>query len=83
MSAWHFLTVPKKEAEDINKKFGAKKRGWGSYPVIATIGKTKWKTSIFQDKKSGTFLLPLKAEIRKKEAIFAGEKITFTIQIKV
>lgn len=81
MSAWHFVSIPKKESEEIKKKFNSIKRGWGSLPVMVSLGKTKWKTSIFPDKKSGMYLLPLKAEIRKKEDIFAEDIINFGIEI--
>jgi hypothetical protein len=73
MAGWHFVTLPKKESDEIKKNFGAKKRGWGSLRVTATIGKTTWKTSIFPDKKAGAYLLPLKAEVRKKEGIGEGD----------
>ncbi len=75
-SAWHFIGIPKKQSEEIKKRFGANAKGWGSLPMVATIGKTSWKTSIFPDKKSGTYLLPLKAEVRKKEGLFSGDKVT-------
>ena len=83
MAGWHFLSVPKKQSEEIKKMFGAMKRGWGSLPVVVTIGKTSWKTSIFPDKKAGGYLLPLKADVRKKEKISAGDKITFSLEIRV
>lgn len=50
--------------------------------VVVTLGKTSWKTSIFPDKHSGSYLLPLKALVRKKEGIFSGDKVSFSIQIK-
>lgn len=34
----------------------------------------------FSDKKSGSYPLPLKADVRKKEAIGAGKSIHFTFQ---
>ena len=83
MAGWNFLSVPKKQSEEIKKMFGAMKRGWGSLPVVVTIGKTSWKTSIFPDKKAGGYLLPLKADVRKKEKISAGDKITFSLEIRV
>jgi hypothetical protein len=69
---WHFVSVPKKETQAIDKRFKSLKRGWGSLPVRATIGKTSWTTSIFPDKKSSTYLLPLKADVRRREDIRAG-----------
>lgn len=79
-AAWHFVGIPKKESEEI-KKTCKIKIGFGSIPVIVRLGKTTWKTSIFPDKKSGTYLLPLKSEIRKKENIISGDAVSLTIQI--
>lgn len=78
---WHFVTISKKETTRINALYGTLKRGWGSLPVQATIGETTWNTSIFPDKKSGTFILPLKALVRRKEGIEAGDKIHLQILI--
>lgn len=81
MAGWHFVSVPKKESANIKKDFDEKKRGWGSLPVRVTVGKTTWNTSIFPDKKSGVYLLPLKAAVRKKENIFNNETIKLIIKI--
>lgn len=83
MVAWHFVTLPKKESDKIKELFGAMKRGWGSLPVVVTIGKTSWKTSIFPDKKAGAYLLPLKALVRKQEQILVGNTINFIVEIIV
>jgi len=83
MSAWHFISVPKRASEEIKATFGKNARGWGSLPVVATIGKTSWKTSIFPDKKSGTYLLPLKVSVRKAERILAKDKVTFHLEITI
>jgi Domain of unknown function (DUF1905) len=82
MAGWHFMSVLKKDGEDIKKCFGKKQRGWGSLPVMVILGKTSWKTSIFPDKHSGSYLLPLKALVRKKEGIWSGDKVSFSIKIK-
>lgn len=83
MAAWHFVTLPRKESNEIKEIFGGIKQGWGSLPVIVNIGKTTWQTSIFPDKKSGAYLLPLKAEVRKKEKIVDGDVITLSIEVEV
>jgi hypothetical protein len=82
MAGWHFISVPKKEGEEIRKLFGANRRGWGSIPVRVTVGKTSWNTSIFPDKKSGSYLLPLKAEVRKKEGVWKGDRIVCLLKIR-
>ncbi|RJQ36691.1 DUF1905 domain-containing protein [Candidatus Parcubacteria bacterium] len=83
MAGWHFVTLPKKQSDEIKKVFGVIKRGWGSLPVNVTIGKSKWRTSIFPDTKAGAYLLPLKAEMRKREGIVAGQTIPFSLEIRV
>ena len=37
--------------------------------------------SIFPDSKSGTYILPLKAKVRKKENIYEGDTVTFSCDI--
>jgi hypothetical protein len=80
--AWRFIHVGKKESAEIRKNFGAHAAGFGSIKVEVTIGKTIWHTSIFPDKKSGTYLLPLKALVRKYEAIDDEDTVSFTIKIR-
>lgn len=80
-AGWHFVNVPKEESLKIKKLFGIMARGWGSLPVKVTVGQTSWQTSIFPDKKSGTYLLPLKAAARKAENIVEGDDISFLIRI--
>ncbi len=82
MAGWHMIYLPKKEAGVIKKSFGALHRGWGSLPVLATLGKTRWRTSIFFDKRNDTYILPLKTEVRKKEGVFARDQVQFTLEIK-
>jgi hypothetical protein len=82
LAGWHFVSLPKKESEEIKKNFDHLKKGWGSLPVIVAVSKTSWKTSIFPDKKSGMYLLPLKAEVRKKERIIKGVEIKLLLEIK-
>jgi len=82
MAGWHFVFVPKKQSEEIKKSFGTPSRGWGSIPVVVTIGNTKWKTSVFPDKQSGGYLLPLKADVCKKEQIFSEDSISFSLSMQ-
>ena len=81
MAGWHFVTIPPNVSAEIKARFAKQRVGWGSISVTVTLGKTVWKTSIFPDKKSGGYLLPLKANIRKKEGIEAGKTIKFTLTI--
>lgn len=78
--AWHFITVPLEISKQL-KGFSMPRKGFGSIPVNVTIGRTTWKTSIFPEKK-GTYILPLKKEVRVKEKIIIDDtvKISLTLQ---
>lgn len=82
-SAWHFLPVPKKESAVIRDTYGHLARGFGSLPVTATINKISWQTSIFYDGRSETYLLPLKADVRRKADIEEGDLVTCALEIRI
>lgn len=79
--AWFFITLPVELSRDIDNLFSDQKRGWGSLPVIVKLGKSQWQTSIFPDKKSACYLLPVKAQIRKEEKIDSGDNVTIELSI--
>lgn len=83
--AWHFVTVPADYTEQI-KFYGAsgvglKKRGFGSVKVRVMIDEVTWQTSVFPDKKSGTYLLPLKKDVRQKAGISVGDEVTVKLRL--
>jgi hypothetical protein len=75
------VTLPKKLAAEIRVFHGGLQKSFGSIGVHATIGKTRWKTSVFSDTKSGSYVLPLKAEIRKREKIVEGRMVSIGLEI--
>lgn len=80
--AWFFITLPKDDSARI-KFFTGPRRGWGAVRVTAQVGKTKWKTSIFPDKKACAYLLPVKADVRTAEKLEAGRKVSVRLRIEV
>lgn len=82
MAGWRFLTLSKKHGQEIKKTFGKNAKGWGSLPVSVQIGKTVWNTSIFPDKQSGSYVLPLKAKVRVAENILDHTTVSFTITLR-
>lgn len=79
--AWHFVTLPKDISAEIKEVFGKGQPGFGSVRVKATIKDYTWKTSIFPDNKSKAYLLPVKAEVRKKTNIQAGDMPKVSLKI--
>lgn len=77
--AWHFVTLPVDDSQII--RMAVPRRGWGSVRVKARIGETSWATSIFPDSKSGAYLLPVKAEVRKAEGIAPGDAVEVALSL--
>lgn len=77
---WYYFELPEKESLYIRKEFRHLHRGWGSLPVVAQIGDTTWKTSIFWEKK-GQYLLFVKKEVRVKEKITNGPVVEIKIEL--
>jgi len=77
---WYFITVPEEESDEIRAHAFGNPRGFRSVRVEATIGSVAWRTSVFP-LNSGGYLLPLKAEVRKKANIGAGDEVTVKLEL--
>lgn len=80
--SWHFLTIPPDAAVEIRMESAASgiRRGFGSVRVEASINGVAWRTSIFPQK-SGGYILPIKADVRKCAGIGAGDDVTVTLNL--
>ena len=78
--SWHFLTVPEEQSPEIRAEAFAGPRGFGSVRVEARIDEVTWRTSVFPQK-SGGYILPVKAEVRRKAGISAGDEVTFALDL--
>ncbi len=79
--SWHFLTVPPDQSVEIRAhRFGSSRRGFGSVRVKATINEVSWRTSVFPQK-SGGYILPVKAEVRRRAGISAGDEVRVELEL--
>ena len=78
---WYFITVPDKISKEIRKYFQREEQGWGRLKATASIGSSEWQTAIWFDTKADAYLLPLKADIRRKEKLEAKKKVKITLYI--
>jgi hypothetical protein len=80
--AWHFVTIPAEQAVEIRLESSASgiRRGFGSVRVQATLNGVTWKTSVFPQK-SGGYLLPIKAKVRRDAGIAADDLVTVAIEL--
>lgn len=80
-AAWHFMTVDGQTSAEIRYATLGRTGGFGSVKVTARIGETVWRTSLFPSKELGGFLLPVKADVRKREGIVAGQDVTVELEV--
>jgi hypothetical protein len=79
--AWHFVRLPVPAAEEVREGYVGPPRGFGSIRVRARVGGTTWGTSVFPDKESGSFLLPVKKPVREAECLLAGDEIRVALVV--
>ncbi len=81
MVGWIIVLLPQEMANEIREQLKWQEEGWGRMKVSAKIGNSEWKTSIWFDTKHETYILPLKAEIRKKEKIEIDKEVEVIIGV--
>ena len=85
-AVWFFVTIAGDAADGIRVAAIAAhwltgRKGFGSARIEATIGDTRWQTSVFPHKESGGWLLPVKAAVRKAEGLVEGDEVTVTVSL--
>lgn len=78
---WHFVSLPADVAEEIGEIAAGRTRGFGSVRVDVAVGETVWRTSVFPDRKLGTFLLPIKLEVRVAEGLAEGDTVSVRLEL--
>jgi hypothetical protein len=79
-ASWHFISVPPEQSAEIRAHSLANRGGFGSVKVAATINRIAWRTSVFPQK-SGGYLLPVKASVRRDAEIAAGDEVTVELEL--
>ena len=83
--SWHFLTIDGAAGEALSgtalmRRMERTLGGFGSLKVQATIGDSRFHTSLFPSKELG-WLLPVKASVRKAEGIGEGDFVAVTLEV--
>ena len=76
---FYFVTVTEDDSRELKAVSGAVTYGWGMIPVRARIGQTEWRTSLFP--KDGRYVVPVKASVRRAEAIGEGDVVDLTLEL--
>jgi len=79
-ASWHFITVPEELSGEIRAESLARRGGFGSVRIEAKIDDVTWRTSVFPQK-GGGYILPVKAEVRRRADIAAGDDVTLMLKL--
>lgn len=80
---WTFVTVPAGVSAAIEDAAAARgpRAGFGSVRVHVRLGASNWQTSVFPDKASGCFVLPVKRTVRAANGVEAGDTVTIHVRV--
>lgn len=76
---WHFATISGDVANQIRFDSMGMRGGFGSVKVHASIADVSWTTSVFPS--GDNYLLPLKADVRRRTGIAAGDEISVALSL--
>ena len=78
---WHFISIPMDISKEIRQNLQWQEEGWGRMKATVMIGETRWESAIWFDTKMDCYLLPIKAEIRKRTQIELGQDTKMSIWV--
>ena len=78
--SWYFTALPDDLSAQI-REIPRPHRGFGSVRVLARVGGSEWRTSIFPDSSHGSYVLPLKKAIRDAEGLVDGGPVLVHLQV--
>jgi hypothetical protein len=76
---FYFITVPEPERHELKALSSSVTYGWGMIPATVRIGKTEWTTSLWP--KDGSYIVPIKATVRKAEKLAEGDEVVVRLEI--
>jgi hypothetical protein len=79
-SPFFFAPIPPQHLEALRQAARIVSYGWGMVPVDVTLGGAAFKTSLYP--KDGGYLLPLKADVRRRANVTAGDVIAVELAIQ-
>jgi hypothetical protein len=80
---WTFVTLPPEVSaavEDEADGLGPR-AGFGSVRVEVRIGPSTWRTSLFPDKASACFVLPVKRAVRQANGVEEGDPVEVALRL--
>ena len=80
VGAWCFVTVPEELSDDLLLS-GGPPTAFGSIRVEVGVGGSVWRTSVFPDRRSGCYVLPVRKAVRRAEHLEVGDPVRVRLQV--
>ncbi len=84
---YHLVVITGEAAEQIamharlhRLEFG-RQRGFGSVKVMAQIGETDWKSSVFPQQKQSEWILLVSKKVMRAEDLAEGDPVTLRLEL--
>ena len=78
---WYFASIPENLSKEIRENLQWQEEGWGRMKATAKIKLVEWDSSIWFDTKNECYILPIKAEIRKKTQLELNREFEMIIWV--
>jgi hypothetical protein len=75
---WVFARVPLEVSEEIHD-MPLPRGGFDSVKITASLGSSRWQTSIFPES-DGTYVLAIKQAIRRREGVELGDTVRLAVE---
>jgi hypothetical protein len=72
---WYFVALPTDLSQEIRSQAKPLEEGWVRLKISNAVDGVVWNSSIWFDTKRGTYLLPIKAEIRKTKNLIVPSSV--------
>lgn len=82
-AGWCFVTLPAEAGAGVRALAGDRMAPFGSIRVRARLGDIEWGTSVFSDTRSGSFVLPIKSDVRARASVAAGDSVAIEVEVQL
>jgi len=76
---WFFVSLPQDASDEI-ADLPLPPRGFGSVPVWASVGASRWNTSIFPGA-DGAYVLPIRKAVRERNGISKHDIVSVELEL--
>ncbi|MFW2348756.1 DUF1905 domain-containing protein [Qipengyuania sp.] len=75
----YFLVLPDAAQGEVAARVAGRKRAFGSVKVAATIGQSRWETTLLR--REDRYVLPVKKPVRLAETLTEGDEVHAAIEV--